>query len=187
MNALQLLMARRRQHLKSQYGFSYGGDLKEDSPYVLYIHPKTHGIALQMKADVGRAESLRSTESSSPEEVAIVFGGDVEQAIFNFRGGEPLEVVSWEELARECSLPPSRPPINTEFILHLLLRGDEQDAVIGDLLERHGRKCARLGKRRADFWFCCEVFWTSLPLLKRALFKLGGLAALSEWVRRHIS
>lgn len=79
-----------------------------------------------------------------------------------------------------------RPPLDAEFILHLLLRHDEHDALIGDLIERYGRKCARLGARRANLWFYAEVLWTALPLLKRALIKASGLVAFGEWVRRHV-
>ena len=79
-----------------------------------------------------------------------------------------------------------QPPVNAEFILHLLLRKDEQDALIGDLLERYSKKCARLGVRRANLWFYAEIFWTALPLIKRALMS-GGLITLGEWIRRHIS
>jgi hypothetical protein len=78
------------------------------------------------------------------------------------------------------------PPINAEFILHLLLRHDEHDALIGDLIERYGKKCARLGVRRAKLWFYAEILWTALPLLKRVLVKASGLVAFGEWVRRHV-
>jgi len=79
-----------------------------------------------------------------------------------------------------------QPPINAEFILHLLLRHDEHDAVIGDLIERYVKKCERLGVRRANLWFYAEILWTALPLLKRALVKASGLVAFGEWVRRHV-
>lgn len=81
----------------------------------------------------------------------------------------------------------TQPPLNAEFFLHLLLRHDEHDAIIGDLIERYGKKCARLGTSRANFWFYAEVFWTALPLIKRALLKVSGMMALAEFVRRHIS
>jgi hypothetical protein len=82
--------------------------------------------------------------------------------------------------------PNPQPPVNAEFILHLLLRQDEHDALIGDLIERYGKKCARLGARRANLWFYAEILWTALPLLKRALFKTSGIVAFGEWVRRHV-
>lgn len=79
-----------------------------------------------------------------------------------------------------------KPPMNAELILHLLLRHDEHDALIGDLIERYGKKCTRLGARRANLWFYAEVLWTALPLLKRTLIKASGLVAFGEWVRRHV-
>ncbi|MFL6229464.1 MAG: permease prefix domain 2-containing transporter [Pyrinomonadaceae bacterium] len=91
------------------------------------------------------------------------------------------------EQIEQPSAPIPQPPLNAEFLLHLLLRHDEHDAIIGDLIERYGKKCARLGTRRANFWFCAEVFWTAQPLIKRALFKVSGLMTLAEFVRRHIS
>ena len=86
----------------------------------------------------------------------------------------------------EDAPPCPRPPLDAEFMLHLLLRHDEHDALIGDLVERYGRKRARLGARRANLWFYAEVLWTALPLLKRALIEVSGLVAFGEWVRRHV-
>ncbi|HEX8179481.1 MAG TPA: hypothetical protein VF525_08055 [Pyrinomonadaceae bacterium] len=80
-----------------------------------------------------------------------------------------------------------QPPLNAEFILHLLLRHDEHDALIGDLIERYGKKAARLGVKRANVWFYLEIFWTAASLSKRVVAKVSGLIALGEWVRRHIS
>jgi hypothetical protein len=99
----------------------------------------------------------------------------------------PGDVIPPEELTAQ---PPSvigpQPPINAEFILHLLLRRDEQEAVIGDLLERYPKKYERLGKRRAQLWFCVEVFRSTWPLVKRTVFKATSLITLGEWIRRHI-
>ncbi|MDT7543355.1 MAG: hypothetical protein QOE33_3259 [Acidobacteriota bacterium] len=92
-----------------------------------------------------------------------------------------------DSLEEQPPAPILQPPLNAEFLLHLLLRHDEHDAVIGDMIERYGKKCARLGRCRANCWFYAEVFWTALPLIKRALFKVSGLMTLAEFVRRHIS
>jgi hypothetical protein len=80
-----------------------------------------------------------------------------------------------------------QPPLDAEFVLHLLLNKDEQDALIGDLIERYARKCERLGVRRANLWFYAEVVRTAWPLIKRVIAKAGGLIAVGEWLRRHIS
>jgi hypothetical protein len=80
-----------------------------------------------------------------------------------------------------------QPPLNAEFILHLLLNKDEQDAIIGDLIERYGSKARRMGVRRANLWFYMEIARTTWPLLKRIAVRASGLIALGEWVRRHVS
>jgi hypothetical protein len=91
----------------------------------------------------------------------------------------------------EDPTPPSdcspRPPLNAEYALQLFLRGDERDAVIGDLLERYAGKHERFGERRAKLWFYGEVVRSLWPLLKRLAAKAGGLIALGEWIRRHVS
>jgi hypothetical protein len=92
--------------------------------------------------------------------------------------------------AAESTAPvvlPPQPPLDAEFVLHLLLNKDEQDALIGDLIERYGRKCERLGVRRANLWFYAEVVRTAWPLVKRFVAKAGGMLAVGEWLRRHIS
>lgn len=81
----------------------------------------------------------------------------------------------------------SMPPINAEYVLHLFLRRDEREALIGDLIERYVEKCDRFGKRRADFWFYMEVGRSLWPLLKRVVGRVSGLMALCEWIRRHVS
>jgi hypothetical protein len=91
-----------------------------------------------------------------------------------------------DRAAQQPPVPNTEPPVNAEFILHLLLRKDEQDAIIGDLIERYGKKRTRLGVRRANWWFYAEIFWTALPLLKRAIVKASGLVAAGEWIRQQI-
>lgn len=104
---------------------------------------------------------------------------------------KPDEVhVGTSTQAAESTAPvvlPPQPPLDAEFILHLLLNKDEQDALIGDLIERYGRKCERLGVRRANLWFYAEVVRTAWPLVKRVIAKAGGALAVGEWLRRHIS
>lgn len=95
------------------------------------------------------------------------------------------ETVRRETTEREVPAVP-RPPVNAEFVLHLLLKRSEQDAVIGDILERYIKKHERLGERRANLWFYAEVFRSVWPLLRRAASKVGGVALLGEWFRRMI-
>jgi hypothetical protein len=81
---------------------------------------------------------------------------------------------------------PVAPP-NAEYILHLFLRGDDRDAVIGDLVERYAGKYERFGERRAKVWFYSQVLRSLWPLLKRLVTRASGLVALGEWIRRHVS
>jgi hypothetical protein len=94
------------------------------------------------------------------------------------------------EMTKTVSAQPKtsrpRPPVNAEFILHLLLKREEQDAVIGDLLERYVKKHKRLGKRRADIWFYMEVARSLWPLAKRSGAKAIKIAVVGEWIRRMI-
>lgn len=80
----------------------------------------------------------------------------------------------------------SNPPPNAEFLLHLLLRRDERDAVIGDLLEKFAKNRKRFGARRAKVWFYSEVLRSLWPLFRRIATKVTGLLALGEWIRRHV-
>jgi hypothetical protein len=78
-------------------------------------------------------------------------------------------------------------PMNGEFILHLLLSKEDQEVVMGDLIERYGQKRERFGEQRARVWFYCEVLRSVWPLLRRAIARAGALIAAAEWLRRHIS
>jgi hypothetical protein len=67
-----------------------------------------------------------------------------------------------------------RPRIRCQFVFRLLLRDDEQEGAIGDFIERHGSKVARLGKRRAQFWAYGEVIRAVWPAAKRAAVRITG-------------
>lgn len=101
--------------------------------------------------------------------------------------GKPWWAAPWLEPLTSFEAMKLRPPVNGEFALHLLLSKDEQEAVIGDLIERYGQKCERFGEQRAKLWFYCEVLRSVWPLLRRAIARVGGLVAASEWIRRHLS
>ncbi len=104
--------------------------------------------------------------------------------------GENEETISIPVEEDQSAIVPNAcplPPLNAEYILHLFLKADERDAVIGDLLERYASKHERFGERRAQFWFYGEVARSLWPLLKRLIARAGGLIALGEWIRRHVS
>ena len=81
----------------------------------------------------------------------------------------------------------NRPPLNAEYVLYLLLRNGEREAVIGDLVECYGQILRRFNKRRADVWFYKQVIGSLWPLLRRALLRIGALVWLSRILRRLIS
>jgi hypothetical protein len=80
-----------------------------------------------------------------------------------------------------------RPPINAEYLLYLFLRRDEREVVIGDLLEGYGKILTRFNRRRADIWFYKQVGGSLLPLLRRALLRIGALVWLARLLRRLVS
>jgi hypothetical protein len=82
---------------------------------------------------------------------------------------------------------PRRPPFNAEYVLHLLLRKDEREVVIGDLIEEYGNILERFNKHRADLWFYKQVAGSLLPLLRRALVRIGAFVWLGRILRRLIS
>lgn len=81
----------------------------------------------------------------------------------------------------------SRPPLNAEYILYLLLGKEERDEVIGDLIESYGHVLRRFSKRHADIWFYKQVAGSLLPLLWRALLRIGALVWLGRILQRLIS
>lgn len=68
--------------------------------------------------------------------------------------------------------------------LFVLFQAQENEAAIGDFIERYGRKYQELGRRRADSWLYLEIFRSFLPLLFRIAGKLGWLI-LGEWIKKH--
>jgi hypothetical protein len=96
-------------------------------------------------------------------------------------------ILKWHavDIAGDSNLP--RPPFNAEYLIYLLLRKEERDVVIGDLIEDYGKVLERFGKPRADFWFYKQVAGSLFPLLRRALFRIGALVWLGQVLRRLIS
>ncbi len=91
-------------------------------------------------------------------------------------------------LARQSTIEkktlPLRPPFNAEFVLYLLLPREEMEVVSGDLIEGYGTVLERFDKRRADIWFYKQVVGSLLPLLRRALLRIGTLVWLGRILRR---
>jgi hypothetical protein len=80
-----------------------------------------------------------------------------------------------------------RPPMNAEYVLYLLLRKEEREIVIGDLLECYSVMVHRFDKRRADIWFYKQVIGSIFPLLRRQVLRIGALVWLGRILRRLIS
>lgn len=80
-----------------------------------------------------------------------------------------------------------RPPFNAEYVLYFLLGSEERSVLIGDLIEDYGKVLERFNKRRADIWFYKQVVGSLLPLLRRALLRIGALVWLGQVLRRLIS
>lgn len=81
----------------------------------------------------------------------------------------------------------ARPPFNAEYVLYLLLRKEERDSIIGDLIEEYSQILERFNKRRADVWFYKQVGGSLFPLLRRALFRVSALVWLGRILRRLVS
>lgn len=89
-------------------------------------------------------------------------------------------------IARSARRKP-RPPFNAEYLLYLLVRADEREFVIGDLIEGYSQVLRRFDKQRADIWFYKQVAGSLLPLLRRALLKIGAFVWLGRVLQRLIS
>jgi hypothetical protein len=92
-----------------------------------------------------------------------------------------------ESLAQPTPEPLPEPPLKAEFILHIFVRREERDAIIGDLIERYGRMYKRFGERRTKIWFYSEIARSVWPFTKHVIGRISGLIVLGEWIRRYIS
>jgi len=140
--------------------FYGGGDFKK-----VELQTKSKTRLVYRESGTGKLITLEETTSEAAETIFLALDG--------------LDNLSPKE-------PSPKPPTNAEYLLHLFLRGDERDALIGDLIERYVGKHERFGERRAKVWFYSEVLRSLWPLLKRFLAKASGFIALGEWIRRHV-
>jgi len=70
------------------------------------------------------------------------------------------------------------PPINAEFILHLILSSEKCDDQVNSLEELYAKKRARLGSGRADIWYWKQV----IGLVWRQLFRGRAKTAVVKLV-----
>jgi hypothetical protein len=84
---------------------------------------------------------------------------------------------------QQIGLDNSRPPFDAEYVLHLILGKEVRAAVIGDLVEEYRLMLHRFGRRRADFWFYKQVFFSIWPFVRR----VAGRVVTLLWLSRFIS
>jgi hypothetical protein len=94
-----------------------------------------------------------------------VFDDDVERR---------LNTDQWIEKFRLLDKSKPRPPLNAEFILHIVLPDDRIEDAVGDLDERFGKKVERLGIARANFWYYKQVACSLWPYAKAAARRLSS-------------
>ena len=149
----------------------------------------------------GGQRLTRDREGSDVTSLERGLGLELDQIIKLFQQANPNDkavywqdlIIFWEKVRRYKGRPQNqramktRAAVNGEFLLSLLLSNHEQEAAIGDFLERYAQKLRRLGKRRADLWAYSDVARTVWPVLRRKLAKMIGIVGAAEWIRRHLS
>jgi hypothetical protein len=80
-----------------------------------------------------------------------------------------------------AKVPKVTPPINAEFLFHLLMSPQNCDAIVGDLEEHYWRLYKKFGRRRANFWYWFQTCISLRPIIwaamKKPLATLAGMAA----------
>jgi len=104
-------------------------------------------------------------------------GADVESRLASTEAHERgHSAIRWDPEAGPNAQPKS--PACAEFLLRLLLRQSDVDAIIGDLTEMYDQRLASYGECRARLWFYSQVALSIWPLLTRAIS--------TKWLRRLI-
>jgi hypothetical protein len=81
---------------------------------------------------------------------------------------------------------PSGPPLNAQFLLDLFMPESRCEEFLGCLEERYNRKLARLGKKRADWWYHKQVATSLWPLFRAFAGRLSKSSlshVLCFWLR----
>jgi hypothetical protein len=76
------------------------------------------------------------------------------------------------------------PPESAEFLLTLFATTRHAEAVIGDLNERFGDECQKIGRSRAIRLYWARTLRSLWPLLRRAIGKALKWGAVISIVRR---
>lgn len=150
-----------------------------------------HEIDVNAKFVLDSGESVRVVYGAKGTGKSVVLRNTrLYPMVMDLVDGVTFEEVVFHEFptAAHKSEPVPDPPANAEFLLHLLLKGNDQDAIIGDLVERFPAKSERLGKRRANLWFYSEVLYFLWPGFKRIAARTAGLVGVLnfiDWIRRN--
>jgi hypothetical protein len=81
-------------------------------------------------------------------------------------------------------LYPLAPPQLGEFALYMILSKEDREYLIGDLAEEYIDVRLKFGKRKASIWYYKQVLTSVWPIICKSI-RLGLLAWVAEWVRRH--
>jgi hypothetical protein len=137
-------------------------------------------------------KALELSAASKPDVVAIEELYDLATAIAAariYKADVNLRIESVREIISDLRLlvDNSRPPVNAEYVLHLVLGKEEREVIIGDLVEEYGRIMQRFGQGHADIWFYKQVILSVWPLLRRAVARVAAFVRLGRLLRRLIS
>jgi hypothetical protein len=82
----------------------------------------------------------------------------------------------------------TEPPLNAEFLFHLVLDARNCAALLGDLEERYKLIHKKFDARKANFWYWTQTITSLAPIVwaatKRVTKALTGVAALVELYRK---
>jgi hypothetical protein len=70
-----------------------------------------------------------------------------------------------------------RPPKFAEYLLYFLPKKD-REPLLGDLEEEYREIYEKFGRRKAAFWYYCQVMMSFLPYIVRGIKQLVGLGVV---------
>lgn len=124
----------------------------------------------------------RYLDKSRRVRYAMHVGADVESRLKSAEAHERGHAaIPWAHISRTKDQP--KPPAVAEFILRLLLSGDDVDAITGDLTESYVKRYERSGEGRARVWFYGQVTLSMWPLLRHVISRrwLRGIIRQRKW------
>lgn len=153
-----------------------------------------------------RVVAIKPSKASRRSEIVLLFDND---RLFKYRNVSEAEVrrllqshpdsdhnLSFEVGSRIIDesysaiisdhVETSDPPKTLLWLLSFLLRTQERDGALGDLVEKYHYQCREFGQRKADQWFLLQVFRSVFPLIMRFCGRIGWVI-LGEWIKKHIS